>query len=381
MDPTMNDNQASSKILRIPLEVRDAIYSHLFDLCQRPDDPKLIHPAYDPKASPSEREDSLFTLKYGYNGSLRIKYYNTLPKYQLLPVLQTCQQIRSEFQDFLHRTLNKEGENVKAGGKGLRYELNLTSHRLLAYPTWVVLPLPPEEPYNVIDELWVNYEIRDYTQRGGRFYACGGPGTEPHTLFHLLSNFLFHGPQGFYLPAINDLSPDKDGKRPSYNGGRCNPKIKHLILNISFHEASQKIKGLEKLEADVESGKPGAQADLEQVIRAFEESKKDAAGWVEQNVGRIAENNYFDGHVEMISVFFEGLEMWQAEPDWADDEEDGEDQDYPLTHSITIDRGFNRAPDWKENSDFVQYSFIWGPKPESQRGFTDEQLDNGQTGT
>ncbi|KAF3143439.1 hypothetical protein TWF703_010853 [Orbilia oligospora] len=353
----MNDNQASSKILRIPLEVRDAIYSHLFDLCQCPDDPKLIHPAYDPKASPSEREDSLFTLKYGYNGSLRIKYYNTLPKYQLLPVLQTCQQIRLEFQDFLHRTLNKEVENVKAGGKGLKYELNLTSHRLLAYPTWVVLPLPPEEPYNVIDELWVNYEIRDYTQRGGRFYAW------------------------FYLPAINDLSPDKDGKRPSYNGGRCNPKIKHLILNISFHEASQKIKGLEKLEADVESGKPGAQADLEQVIRAFEESKKDAAGWVEQNVGQIAENNYFDGHVEMISVFFEGLEMWQAEPDWTEDEEDGEDQDYPLTHSITIDRGFSRAPDWKENSDFVRYSFIWGPKPESQRGFTDEQQDNGQTGT
>ncbi|KAK6506265.1 hypothetical protein TWF506_011183 [Arthrobotrys conoides] len=364
----MNINQPAPKILQIPQEIRDAIYSDLFDLCQIGDDPKLIHPTYDPTTNPSQNVDSLFTLNYGYGGRLQISYHKTLPKYQLLPILQTCHQIRSEFQDFLHRTLNKSSKGDGSRGRGLRYELHLASYRLLAFPTWTALPLPPEEPYNLIEELWVNYEVREYGKRGGRFYACGGPGTEPYTLFHLLSNFLFHGPQGYYLPAINGLDPDKDGKRPRYSGGRCNPKVKHLILNISFEESSRKAGKFGELEANVESGKPGAQAVLAEAIQSFQDGKKDAAEWIERNVGDMAIHNYFDGYIEKLSIFFEGAELWKMSG-W-NEEEDGE---YPLTHSFIVDRGFDRAHDWKESNDYVNYGFCWGPKPETRREFKLEQ--------
>ncbi|KAK6524688.1 hypothetical protein TWF281_011589 [Arthrobotrys megalospora] len=349
--------QVSSALLQIPPEIRDAIYSHLFDLCQLPGDPKAIYPDFDP--SPSPKGESVTTCKHG---RCRISYQTALPKYQLLPILQTCQQIRSEFQGFLRRTLNGAGKTAASQGKGLRYELDVAGYILLLYPVWSALPLPPEEPYNMIEELRVNYQVRDYRKPGGRFYACGGPGSESHNLFHLLSDFLFHGPQGFYLPAVNDLEPRNGEEGPRFEGGRCNPKVKHLILNVCFESKNKRI---EEAEASVESGEPGAEAALEEAHVRFVNQKAEASGWILQHIATLVDAGYFDGYVEKISVFHEGLELWKRR-DW-------DLEDPPETHSIIIDQGFDRAPDWKQDEEFVRYGFIWGPQSTLQRSTKLEQ--------
>ncbi|KAK6511304.1 hypothetical protein TWF481_000225 [Arthrobotrys musiformis] len=359
----MDKNQKAPAILRVPLEIRDAIYSDLLDLCQVPGDPKLIHPGYKAGASPFENEDSLFSVRFGYYHRLRICYDDAPPKYQLLPILQTCHQIRIEFQDFLRRI--QSNPSARSQWKGLRYELNVYAYLLRAYPVWTVLPLPPEEPYNVIDELRVNYEVRDFMKSGGRFHDHQGTGSEPYTPFYLLSNFLFHGPQGFYIPAINDLPPQGCQERSRYDGGRCQPKIKHLVLNITFEKTSTQGPSIRiaELRADVKSGKPGAQAALEEALEQFTDSKLSVAGFFEFNICEMVNNNYFDGYLQKVSVYFEGMELWKRQ--WG--------QERPLVeHSYAIDRGFDRAPDWKESERFLEFDFHWGPRRESQKNFQDE---------
>ncbi|KAK6331843.1 hypothetical protein TWF718_002384 [Orbilia javanica] len=353
----------SSIILQIPREIRDSIYSYLFELCRIPSDPKAIHPTYDSEASPSQQKHPLFATKR--NNDVKINYHRALPKYQLLPILQTCQQIRAEFQDFLRRVLSRTGKDRKSRGKGLRYELNLISSGFFAYPVWSALPLPPEEPYNIIDELQINYQVRSDTRRRVQL-DDERPQTDPYTLSNTLSDFIFHGPQGFYLPAINDLSPENDEEKPRYDGGRCKPKIKNLILNISFETPRPVLEKFARLEAEEKSGK--AWGVLKASVRTYEQYKLSAAADVEGIILMMNFRRYFDGNVEKISILFEGSEGWTALENW--------DEDYLPTHTIIVLNGFKKNPDWKEPESYVEYGFDWGPRPECQRDAKPKQQDN-----
>ncbi|KAK6346100.1 hypothetical protein TWF730_010431 [Orbilia blumenaviensis] len=345
--------QMSAPLLRIPLEIRDTIYFSLFDLCQSPGNPRAIYPAFELSTSLSQRCETISSWKFVGNRSSRICYQNGPTRYQLSPILQTCRQIRWEFQDFLRRTLNRSGKSAVSRAKYLRYELDVAAYNRLTYPVWVALPLPPEEPYNVIDELRVNYQLREYQSPRHRIYANGSPGSEIYTLFYLLSDFLFHGPQGFYLPAINGSDPGRGENWTAFEGGRCNPKIKHLILNVLFEERNKKI---EDLEAQVELGEPGAETALYEAKRKFLLQKEDTVWYITRHIKTMAEYNYFDGHFEKISIYFEGC------PSWC-----GEDDDVPRLHVFTIGNGFNRSLDWQQQKEFIKYWFVWGPNPEIRR--------------
>ncbi|KAK6352868.1 hypothetical protein TWF696_004868 [Orbilia brochopaga] len=243
---------AQPLILSIPPELRDVIYEKIFDICNSADS---TPPLYQPEDVDENRDIRLPLVSANPSSSCvrSIDYLKAYPRYPLLPMLQINRQIRAEFKSFLNRRL----KSTKPG-RGMRYELDIAAsyqkgdsnpvHQARIRPTWKVLPLPPEPPYNIIEELKINYRLVDYdvginAETFSRPFRASKVLTT-RVLCRLVRDFFCHGPQGLYDSRINAPPP-----RPSVEYGdieistshpsrcsyrRCWPLVRQLTFNLKF---------------------------------------------------------------------------------------------------------------------------------------------------
>ncbi|KAK6540238.1 hypothetical protein TWF694_009053 [Orbilia ellipsospora] len=347
---------AVPRLLRLPPEIREIIYLSLFDLCQIPVVPSWANSISSDNPSLQKLEEhSYFDAFYPYE----------LPKYTLLPILQTCQQIRSEFQALLTRLQRLEATSKEGETRGLKYELDVYSlGRPLTNSTpwsdkppqsimvWTALPLPPEEQYT-ISELKVNYTARNFLEvNRGRFYGAGGPGWESFTLFYLCNAFFCHGPQGFHLPAING-PPRNPGGELRVDGGRCKPKVKNMIFNVKFEYDQELNNSLETLRSEAAAGDQDAVEKLNRRLgrRAAIEYSSMSLG-VRRWMGMMLSQGYFDDRIEKITIVHDrDLALGKDVP-----------YEEPASFEYNIPSGLEETPIWKPVSYYESYGYHWGPK-------------------
>ncbi|KAF3925273.1 hypothetical protein ABW20_dc0106439 [Dactylellina cionopaga] len=351
--PDLVPSPAPSYLLVIPPEIREIIYSWFFDITQAPNEHRdACNPVV---ASPPNFWDRGPNCDSVYPPEAPTKY-------SLLPILQTCQQIRSEFQSFLARPSKRE---VNTGGetrfvpKSLRYVLDVNAYSFSVFPVWRVLPLPPEEPYNLIEELRVNYLVKNFTLRNmGRFYGAGGPGMDCAPLFYMCNYFFCHGPQWYYKPAINNPGNTTGEKHP-LSGGRCNPHIKRLVFDVTFEYQEDVQEKLDQLKADHVAQKEGAEEELATHLRYRSENERRALTLgIDNWFGQMVSIGYFDGHVEKVVLLCNGkpLEIERYSSD-----ESVYDNEY------TVENGFRKSPGWEPSSMYEGHGYNWGPKEEFVR--------------
>ncbi|EPS45346.1 hypothetical protein H072_619 [Dactylellina haptotyla CBS 200.50] len=357
--PQSSPSEGKPYLLIIPPEVRETIYSYLFDLCQLP--AEVVGDSTPP--------DPELVTDLQSQAHVKVFYPNAFPKYTLLPILQSCRKIRAEFQDFLDRLQKYESKITEPGTerRGFRYTLNVQAFRGAIYPSWGALALPLEEPYNIIEELWVNYKVMESTVRnGGRFYGCGGMGYESYGLFDLCNLFYFHGPQGFYIPKINGPHNSPTGELP-LDGGRCKPKVKRLVFNMSFEYSEACQKTLESLKRDIAAGQTDLQKELDEHLLSRVDNEYRALSYGVSNwFSILSYSGYFDGWVEKIDVLHDGAAKWELV---FADSVNGQVRKATSREPVFFDipNGFHKNPDWKPSSEYEAYSYRWGPKEHLRR--------------
>ncbi|KAF3931622.1 hypothetical protein ABW20_dc0102864 [Dactylellina cionopaga] len=352
-----------SHLLLVPPEIRDCIYSWFFDTSQAPGEPGFGDESKYP--TPSSGSGSV-TRKWD-----TILIRDALPKYSLLPILQVCQQIRLEFQQFLVRPQKcKANANIEAEAapapRGLRYVLDVRAYYRSLYPIWRVLSLPPEAPYNLIEELRVNYLSKDFTSRNrGRFYFTGGPGYDCGPLFYLCNYFFFHGPQWYYLPAVSSsggFNNEKPG--PGLKIGRCKPHIKRLVFDICFEYNLEEQQELNQLKADSAAGKEGADEELRRALDGLHSQESMALEFgVRRWFSLLVAGGYFDGYVEKVVLLFNGNPLQERYPRFYSDCSDKSEN----THEYIVPNGFQKPPGWKPSEEYEDYGFKWGPREDFQK--------------
>ncbi|EPS41421.1 hypothetical protein H072_4682 [Dactylellina haptotyla CBS 200.50] len=229
----MESPTATPLLLTLPLEIRELIYLHLVGVCQVRPEPTLRdillgtprHITYNHYWRPASQQSQ------SYNG-YRPRFQNSiffpldLPQYSLLPILQTCRQIRAEVQDFIHiqgtAADRPESSPNKAEIK-LSYILDVNAWYHELFPEWRSLPVPPEAPYNVIPEFRINYNVSGFLpivhhKARTRYYNNGELWDEAFDISFLLNFMFWHGPQGFYLERLNGR-PDVNLYRGKWSRG------------------------------------------------------------------------------------------------------------------------------------------------------------------
>ena len=162
----------NSKLLMVPVEIRDAIYLDVVQTpCSLPDD--LLKNRY-------RRE-------FSFNPA--IMYPCSPPSYVAL--LRTCRQVNVELSQLLQTAGKKSA---------LRHRLDCLFRREdgTLWPTWTLFPALPQ----FMSHLEVDLRLVDLYYGGGPFYGCGGPGLVFKPLFELLNRFIHHGPGFFYAGPL-----------------------------------------------------------------------------------------------------------------------------------------------------------------------------------
>ncbi|KAF3937153.1 hypothetical protein ABW19_dt0209702 [Dactylella cylindrospora] len=223
----------ASRLLLLPRELRDVIYSHLYASALSPNTSPPIYP------TPIARKVCLNTHYHS------ISYPVAYPKYTLLPILQANRQLRFEFQEFL--------QYEKSKNRGLVYRLSAEPSKTNdLQPTWTVLPLPPITPYVDIWEVIIDFRIPEFTKLDCKFslldqsfwsyqdrLAFGGT---IESLFRLLSDIFYHGPQGFYDQSLRPdgrrIESEASSQGDSATSGESKPVLfaKKLTFNLVFPE-------------------------------------------------------------------------------------------------------------------------------------------------
>ncbi|KAK6338604.1 hypothetical protein TWF696_009416 [Orbilia brochopaga] len=242
--------QGPSRLLVLPLEIRELIYGQLIVLCRQLPEPDL--------------ETVLRRTPYSIVFKLlpiSIYYPAVLPKYSLLPVLQTCRQIRTEFQAFLGLIQKARSAVALATGARIRHVMDVEAYTLEMFLSWRELPLPPERPYNVIHELRFNYRVLRLEEADGRFGSTprfdqtGMLYADRFGLFRLLNHLFNHGPQGFYAARLNGPNTTLADGTP-----RCMPLVETLAINVSFDPSDE----LKAWVAKIRAGNASAGPPLEE---------------------------------------------------------------------------------------------------------------------
>ncbi|RVD89030.1 uncharacterized protein DFL_000054 [Arthrobotrys flagrans] len=290
------------RLLDFPPEIRETIYFHLADISRGPLEPDLKTQLLPPEPS------VIFDCSYRPRGRAFVSpialsvYYPTTLKYSLLPILQTCRQIRSEFQRFITLLQRKPGGDLNPLG----YTLDVEAYHSEIFLKWTRLQLPPEIPYNIIPELRINYNVMHLRRKHNnslRFFGDGGLWDEGLGLFTLLSDFFHHGPQGVYNPAVN----------AGDDGGRCGAMfVQKLVFNVKLVYAPDLNKWFDEIIADALEDGPDSVAESQ--LNMFTTGMKDLkcsilkgfADWISTflNVGHL------DGVVGTVQVLWDGAEEW-----------------------------------------------------------------------
>ncbi|KAK6360973.1 hypothetical protein TWF730_007088 [Orbilia blumenaviensis] len=305
------------RLFDLPLEIRELIYLHLTDISRAPLEPDLkseiMSPAsavnFDYTQRPANR---LVIIRV----PLAIYYPTRLPRYSLLPVLQTCRQLRSEFQRFISLLQLKPG----GGPNPLGYTLNVEAYDAEVFLKWTRLQLPPEQPYNIIPEYRINYNVCGLQSRLEcplRFSITGVPGDEVLALFNLLNDLLNHGPQGFYKPSLNG----------GEGGGRCAEVfIQKLVLDISFTFAPMLQNHIQSYreQTPVPNSTQSDIADI--IITGMHQFKMDIMKGFKDWMSTFISIGHLDGVVGSVQILWDGAEEWEAPPDLSDPENPVSDQ-------------------------------------------------------
>ncbi|KAF3905630.1 hypothetical protein ABW21_db0202685 [Orbilia brochopaga] len=215
-----------SRLLRLPLEVRELIYGHLVVLSSQKTEPDLRTQLQSPPPfillDPSPLHEPV---------PVDIYYPAVLPEYPLLAILQACRQIRSEFQAFLTLIQKPRSQIAAITGARIRHVMDVEIEGRAVCPSWRELPLPPESPYNIIHELRINYGIIfDAHLPVSRRSDPGSTfNVDNHALFRLLNYYFNHGPQAFYVSRLNER-----GFTPVHEPPRCMPLVETLTINLSL---------------------------------------------------------------------------------------------------------------------------------------------------
>ncbi|KAK6330041.1 hypothetical protein TWF718_003469 [Orbilia javanica] len=289
------------RLFDLPPEIREIIYSHLVDISQEPLEPdlktQLLSPAPATSFNYTHRPPGRFVISHV---ALSI-YYPTAPLgYSLLPVLQACSQLRSDFQRYISFLQRKPSGHRNPLG----YTLDAKSYRTEMFLKWTRLQLPPEIPYNIIPEFRINYKVMNLMRRYQdvlRFYSYGALLDEGLGLFNLLSDLLNHGPQGFYIPSIND----GDG------GGRCAAVfIQKLVLNVEFEYSQALNDRFDHLASTLLRNEPGptAAADLFELTVDMENFKSSIVKGFGDWMSRFIEYGHLDGVVGTVQILYNGAE-------------------------------------------------------------------------
>ncbi|KAK6497246.1 hypothetical protein TWF506_004720 [Arthrobotrys conoides] len=296
---------SSFRLFDLPREIRDTIYFHLTNVSKAPLEPdlktQLLYPAPSINFNYSHWRDDRLVIAHV---ALSIYYSTTLPRYPLLPVLQTCRQLRSEFQNYISLLQKKPAGNANPLG----YTLDVESYHSEIFLKWTRLQLPPEPPYNVIPEFRINYKVMNLRKRHDnslRFYANGMLWDEGLGLFNLLNDFFHHGPQGFYSPRLNDGD----------DGGRCSQiVIRRLVLNVTLvHAPVLKALFVEAAKKKAEGGPDGlSEAEFEKFITEMKDFEysilNNFSGWM----AKFLAVGHLDGIVDEVQILWDDFEDWDT---------------------------------------------------------------------
>ncbi|KAJ6263712.1 hypothetical protein Dda_2282 [Drechslerella dactyloides] len=226
----------------------------IFDICNSAE---TTPPIYSLGNETENADVERLPLHFHPTGSCArsIAYPKAYPRYSLLPVLQINSQIRAEFRYFLDRRL----KSAKPG-QGLRYEIDIAAiyanngptekSQATLKPIWRVLPLPPEPPYNVIENFNITYRLVNYDTRTNDVDVTGhifrtSKMLATRFICRLFCDFFCHGPQGFYDARLNqpplaadfmNFTEPQVTQQPPAEGSyrRCYPLVKHLSFGLKF---------------------------------------------------------------------------------------------------------------------------------------------------
>ncbi|KAK6514637.1 hypothetical protein TWF281_004835 [Arthrobotrys megalospora] len=325
-------------LLDLPLETREQIFFYLLDIYSKPQEPDL-------------KTELMAPVSFAFFHDLNFIYYysTTLPKYPLLPILQTCRQLRLELQAYI--ALLQRMPNGSANPLG--YTLNVESHPYHIFPKWTRLQLPPERPYNIIPEFRINYNIMSLCRKwanGDRFSVNHGPRENRSGLFSLLSDFFNHGPQGFFIPSVNG---GEDGGRYS------RLQIKKMVVDVKLTHDH----GLDDSASSPDSPQETLLSHPIAQLYDYEcRVLKGVADWFSVFISF----GYLDGVVGTVQVLWDGAEEWGAP---------SHDDDLTLGDSTPIDNKVRAYFDLtktekREESEWppcrLNYKYNWGRKESLQ---------------
>ncbi|KAF3937142.1 hypothetical protein ABW19_dt0207206 [Dactylella cylindrospora] len=370
-----------SPFLLLPREIRDAIYHQIYEICMVPSKAS-IYP---------ENADERLPLALPWAGSsfFYIHYPKSYPRYTLLPILQTNSQIRQEFLEFLERerkrvnidSVGSEGiDDKKKQTSIIRYELDIIAPcrrgPISLTPTWTVLPLPPEAPNNIIEELKINYHVTNFAGKaGGNYYGCGGPGLTSYVLFRLLNDFIFHGPQWYFDAAVSGMpskgsilgreSDEDEKEKRRFDSGRCQPFVKTMIFDIDFEyqEGYPKNKPLSPEEGlqIVDPNDP----DTPQTVSKWRFEEQTVASHVGSWMTMLNSYGYLSNKVGKVVILLKGHEVWMDEWDFEQQKMIKGVSAFCMNVEDAV--GGPYGDGWQPSQEFENYGFKWGRKEHSVR--------------
>ncbi|KAF3915767.1 hypothetical protein ABW20_dc0106380 [Dactylellina cionopaga] len=302
---------SASLLFRLPLEIRELIYAHLVAACRDPPEPDFKTTIRGPPPIVTYRHQAHLTRP----GSLYFPV--VLPKYALLPILQTCHQSRTELQEFIS-LLQKASDGINPYERAkLGYTLDVCASAHEYFTSWRSLPLPCEEPYNIIPEFLINFNVAWIHARHWvptRFGADGSLSDDGFDLFFLLNCLFNHGPQGFYVPRLNGDGTDEN---------RCLPFVKKLVFNVSFTYSSGVMLSFQVLQKEKEEEEAHPKEDGSIEISAkerLEHFTNDMEDWkttilshgFKSWFAKFLSGGYLDGCVEEVVLLHDGIEKWDT---------------------------------------------------------------------
>ncbi|KAF3203624.1 hypothetical protein TWF106_006262 [Orbilia oligospora] len=299
----MANSSSVFRLFDLPPEIRDMIYFHLADISREPLKPdfrtQLLFPAPYVNFNYTYRPPSGLVTSHV---ALSIYYPTAPPKYSLLPALQSCQKLRSELQRYIKVLQRKSG----GGLNPLGYTLDLQSYHSEIFLKWARIQVPPEPPYNIIPEFRINYNVMNLRRKHDnslRFHSDGRLWDEGLALFNVLNDFFHHGPQGFYIPSINDGD----------DGGKCSKMvIERLVLNVKLVWSSELIRLYRMIKkSTVEVGPDNLS---EAALHDFNAEMKDLecrilkgfAEWMSKFIGV----GHLDGIVGKVEILWDDADEW-----------------------------------------------------------------------
>lgn len=187
----MDEPNASSKLLQLPREIRDEIYSFILKAHTKP------------PSNPSFPGERIWRDDIAHP-----KHYSS---WRYSNLVWVNRQLRHEYFELVEKD-SKNSQN--------KAELDIMSKGYVFYPTWVYLPpdLPGESPFDLTVNLRI-FSTEAYRSNDG---WPRQPGAGFRCLLRLLNQLVHHGPSfGHHLELLR---------------GRWLFAINRLTVNITFHD-------------------------------------------------------------------------------------------------------------------------------------------------